>query len=154
MDEPTPLWKRQADQQTMNDGYLSPGNGPAGHLQGTDASTPAQKVGRALNATRNFLGSSYTKARAVVGPAITKAQKFAREHPANAPGAHSRMTGLGGMGGGMDFGFTPDFGDFGAMSPTLDPSDDFKKRRRGTKRRGASRKSRSYDDYMDYINRF
>jgi len=32
--EPTKLWKRQALQQTMNDGYQSPGSGPAGFLEG------------------------------------------------------------------------------------------------------------------------
>lgn len=37
MFEATKLWKRQAAQQTMNDGYQSPGNGPAGFLEGEDS---------------------------------------------------------------------------------------------------------------------
>jgi len=113
-------------------------------------STPAQKVERAINSTRGFLSGSLTKVRAAVEPAIGKAQKFAREHPSNAPGAHDRMTGMGGMGGGMDFGFQPDFGMFGATKPTANPTDDFKRGRKKRKARGLQK----HEDYMDYINRF
>jgi len=116
-------------------------------------STPSQKVGRAINATRGFLAGSLTKVRAAAGPAVEKVQKFASEHPANVPGAHKHISGIGGVpgrGSGPDFGFKPDFGAFGATMPTGDPRDDFKKKRRP--KRG--RTFRSKDDYMDYLSRF
>jgi hypothetical protein len=95
---------------------------PPGMARHTERAELNRELREKQSTTGQKLGRLFNKAKGGVESGFGKLKKFAQDHPSNSPRGKGPALGSN--------NFRPDYGAFNASSPTMDPSDDYKKVRR------------------------